>query len=267
MALTATYDATFARMRLSGTVLGAAATQAYVWRSVDGFLTFVNVRGGVGAPMSGGVFEIDDYEFPTDRPFTYRITSYDGALVAQATFSTAPISQDIAGVWLKSLTRPFLNRQITVQDISDITQRARLQIFDVVGRSAGIAVSDVRSGRELTLSVSTEDVAASDAIRFLVASGDPLFLHSPAAEDELVPTMYAAAGDVSKQLAMRRNPRRYWQLPLTEVAAPDPVVFGSQITYQGVAALYASYNALLAANATYDDLLDLVSSPSEVIVP
>lgn len=267
MSLAWTYDPVLSRIRLEGTVLGAGATQVYVWRSTDGFLTSQVLRGGLAASMSGGAFSIDDYEFPPGVPVSYQMTSYNGALVQQASFTIGPITQDLDRVWLKSLSRPFLNQRVSVQDISDVVQASRSKVFEVVGRSVGIAVSDVRAGRDYTLSVNTEDQADADDMRFLVAGGDPLFVHVPLAEQDKIPPGYYAVGDVARQLAMRRSPRRYWTLPLTEVAAPGPDVYGSQITYQGVLTRYASYSALLAANAEYGDLLDLFSSPGEVIVP
>lgn len=267
MALTRTYDPVLARNRLEGTALGAGATQVYVWRSVDNFVTSSVLRGGFGAPMSGGLFSIDDYEFEPGVPTWYQMTSYNGSLVQQASFSTGPHTQDLDGVWLKSLSRPFLNQRVSVQDVGDVLQKARSEVFEVQGRSVGIAVSDVRGGREYSMVVNTEDVVQSENLRFLIAGGDPLFVHVPLAEQDKVTPGYFAVGDVGRALAMRRSPRRYWSLPLQEVAAPGPDVFGSQITYQGVQARYATYNALLAANAEYNDLLDLFSSPGEVIVP
>lgn len=267
MSLTPTYDPTLNRIRLAGTVLGAGATQVYTWRSTDNFITSQVLRGGLGAPMSGGVFNIDDYEFPVGVPVWYQMTSYDAGLVQQASFTVGPMTQNIAAPWVKSLSRPYLNQAVVIQEITDIQARARLTVHDVVGRSAGIAVSDVRAGREFTAVLVTENEQASENMRALVASGDPIYLQLPAAEDELVPTGYFAVGDVERQLAMRRKARRYWSLPLTEVAAPGPDVIGAQVTWQTVLSTYATWTAVLAANATWNDLLNRVAPPSEVIVP
>lgn len=266
MALTATYDPTLNRMRISATALGATATTCFVWRSLNGFITYTVVRGAQSAPMSGGIFNVDDYEFPAGVPFSYQVASYDNAGVLQANFTTAGINQDIAAPWLKSLARPYLNRPVVIQDVSDIGAPARVAVHEVVGRSAGIAVSDVRAGRQYTLSVVTEDKAASLNMRALVASGDPIFLQLPAAEEELVPTGYYAVGDVSRQLAMRRSPRRYWQLSLTEVAAPGADVVGAQVTWQTVVTTYTTWNQLITAKATWNDVLNIVAPATEVIV-
>lgn len=266
MSLTVTYDATLNRLRLSGTALGAGATQAYVWRTTDNFVTSQVIRGGFAAPVSGGVLTVDDYEFPVGVPVTYQMTSYDAGLVVQASFNSAPITQDIAAPWAKSLSRPFLNQPIVIQDIGDISAPARNAVHDVVGRSVGIAVSDVRAGRRFVATLVTEDEQASLNMRALLASGDPIYLQMPAAEDELVPTGYFAVDDAARQLAMRRTPRRYWPLQLIECAAPGPDVVGAQVTWQTVVSTYATWSALIAAKATWNDVLQLVAPPSEVIV-
>lgn len=268
MSLTPTYDPVLNRVRLAGTVLGAGATYAFVWRSTDNFLTSDVLRGAIFAPMSGGVFNVDDYEFDVGVPTWYQIRSYNGANVQQAVFTTGPATYNITQPWLKSLSRPFLNTAVVMQDVTDIQAPARSQVFPVVGRSAGIAVSDVRGGREFTITVPTEDAAAEQRIRYLVASGDPLYVQMPAGVDEsLIPTGYYAVGDVSRQLAMRRNPRRYWDIPLEECAAPGPDVVGVTATWATVIATYATWSAVMTAKPTWYDLQQLVAAPSEVIVP
>jgi hypothetical protein len=268
VSLTATYDPVLSRVRLAGTVLGAGATYAFVWRSTDNFVTSSVVRGAIFAPMSGGVFNVDDYEFPPGVPVRYQIASYNGANVQQASFTTVAATFNVTQPWLKSMSRPFLNTAVKVQDVSDIVAPARSQVYRVVGRSAGIAVSDVRAGREFTIVVPTEDIASEQRIRYLVAAGDPLYLQMPSGlEESLIPTGYYEVGNVARELAMRRNPRRYWTLPLTEVVAPGPDIVGATVTWATVIATYASWNAVMTAKATWQDVLQLIAAPSEVIVP
>lgn len=266
MALTTTYDPVLSRIRLAATGIGATAVKAFAWRSTNGFITFVNVRGGVDTPMSGGVFNVDDYEFPAGTTVTYQVAGYDAAGALVTSFVSAPVTQDVTSAWLKSPARPFLNQAVVIQDISDITAQARVAVHEVVGRAVGVAVSDVRAGRQFALSVKTDNEAASESMRALVAGGDPVFLQLPAAEDELVPSGYFVVGDVARELAMRRTPRRYWHLPLTEVAAPDPALVGAQVTWQTVITAYSTWNDLITAKATWNDVLNLIAPPSEVIV-
>jgi hypothetical protein len=266
MAVTLTYDGTLSRVRISVTALGAATT-ATVERSLD-LVAWTVVRGGQSVPVSGGLLALDDYEFTAGALNTYRVTPDVGAA------QTDSITPVLTEVWLKSIGRPFLNRVVECADVGEITRPARGGVFDVVGRSYPVAVSDVRGSRRFNLQVATgttaacADTAAADAdadtLELLLASGDPLFLQSP---DPLIPTMYVYVGDVTYVRAIRGSAKRIYQLPLTEIAAPGADIVGSTSTWQTVLDTYATWQDVLTANPTWNDLLELVASPSEVIVP
>lgn len=268
MALTATYDPVLARVRLSGDALGAGATQVYCWRSTDNFLSSEVLRGGFGAPMSGGVFTIDDYEFPAGVPVQYQMTSYNGALVQQASFTTALATFDLDVVWLKVLARPYLNQAVIVRDRGPIQRPARGALFDVVGRSFPVSVSDVRGSLRYTLQVLTHTADEYSKLDFLLASGEPVFVHSPSAWEHKVPPGYYVIGDSSAdRTAARQTDRRLVDLPLTQVAAPGPDVVGATLTWQTVLDTYATWADVIAAHPTWADLLEMIADPSEVIVP
>lgn len=174
------------------------------------------------------------------------------------------------GVWLKSVARPFLNRQLDcVNDVSDVVRPARVGVFDVVGRTLPVGVTDVRGSRRLTIKTITETTVQRQDFELVLASGDVVFVHAP--PDDPVPTLYAVIDDVriNRPLRNRRCDQdwRVFELPLVEVAAPGPDVVGSTSTWQTVLDTYASWSAVIVAKATWADLLELVGSPSEVIVP
>src|SRR5690606_17361041 len=134
-----------------------------------------------GVELAGGAFTrpLDDYEFHADVENFYRVRVYDDGdeLLDEYTDSITPT---LGGrIWLKSIIRPCLNRTITVTDWSEVTRRARNGLFDVVGRSLPVAVTDVRSGRQFTLEVMTETLADADEFDVILSSGDPIFLHMP----------------------------------------------------------------------------------------
>jgi hypothetical protein len=183
--------------------------------------------------------------------------------LAATTSQTGSITPSLDGeVWLKFIGRPFLNLVVDAYGEINVTRRARNAIFPVVGRSAPIGVTDVRSGREFNLLVKTLTAEAHRNLDFAVLGGDPVFVHAPA--DSPVPTMYAVIGDTIDNQPV---PGTFlWTLPLTEVAAPVPEVVGTTITYQGVINAYTSYSALLAGEASYAALLLNIGSPSDVIV-
>lgn len=263
MALTATYDASLSRIKLAGGTLGASATYAVFDRTLNG-ITYTTVRGGTHVAVASGAASLDDYEFPVGVAITYRVRSYDASDVLQATFTVA-ITQAQPDPWLKSVQRPFLNQQIAAADASDVTHLNRSQVFQVVGRSAGVAVTDVGSGRSYELVIATLTTGDAADLRFLVTSGDILFLHAPA--DFPVPGGYYTVGDVRETRQTLPWERRWFTLPLTEVAQPGPEVVGTTYTIASMLAEYATISAVIAGNATISDLLQRVASPSEVLVP
>lgn len=178
---------------------------------------------------------------------------------------TNSITPSISTVWVKSIRRPFLNTAVRSVGLTDITRRDRTGVFRIVGRSLPVAVTDVRGSREFTLRLLTQNTADRDRIDLVLASGDPLFLHVP----PTYPTgsLYAVVGD-SKQL--ERVPQgvlTVFELPVIEVAAPGPDLVGATATYQNVLSGYATYTALLAGEPTYQDVVERIGDPVDVIVP
>jgi hypothetical protein len=217
-------------------------------------ITWTTVRGGVVTP-AGGEIRVDDYEFSPGIANYYRVVGvFEGS-----------ISPVIDRVWLKSLARPFLNRQVVVQDYSDVDRQSRAGVFEVIGRSVPVSVSDVRSSRRWTLDLLTETPDEASTLDLILASGDPLLVHVPADCD--VPGGYVSVGDTSVRRPARRTLRRITSLPCTEVAAPGPDVVGATLTWQTVLSTYATWAAVLAAHPTWADLQELIGSPEDVIVP
>lgn len=262
MALTATYNSDLSRIRLAGTVLGTS-TYAVFDRTLNG-ITYTTVRGGSDAPVTASTAHVDDYEFPVGVLITYRVRSYNASNVLQATFTTT-ITQALVDPWLKSVSRPYLNREIFAADASDVVHTNRTHTFPILGRSYPVAVTDVSSQRGYDLTVATLIKDEADVLRYMVTSGDILFLHAPA--DFPVPGGYFVVGDVKEARQNLPWERRWFTLPLTEVAPPGADVVGTTYTIASMLAEYATITAVIADNATITDLLERVGSPSEVVVP
>ena len=255
MALTLTYDGILARVRLAAT--GLASDPVTVQRSTNQ-VRWVTVRGGASLSPSGGVIRLDDYEFASDVANHYR-------LLAPGVVGAGQITPALDGVWLKSLARPFLNRKVTVKDYSGVERPARVGVFEVVGRSMPVAISDVRGSRRWTMEVLTHTPAEARDLDLVMASGDPIFVHVPADCD--VPGGYVSIDTVTVSRRARRTPRRVFELPCVEVAAPGPDIVGATVTVQTVLATYATCADVLAAHPTCQDLLELIGDPTDVIVP
>lgn len=263
MALTATYNADLSRITLDATALGATATYAVFDRTLDA-VTYTAVRGGQDVPVVGEVADLDDYEFPVDEAITYRVRSYNASDVLQQTF-TVVITQNLDQPWLKSVSRVYLNRQVEASEASDVTHVNRSGVFPVSGRSYPVAVTDVSSIRRYDLRVTTFTDGEAEALKYMVTSGDILFFHVPSDFPAL--GGYFTVGDVAESRQGLPWERRWFTLPLTEVAPPGPDVIPTTYTIASMLAEYATISAVMADNATIIDLMERVGSPSEVIVP
>lgn len=174
------------------------------------------------------------------------------------------ITPSLGGVaWIKSISRPFLNTAVEGFDTINVTRRPRQGVFDVVGRSYPVAVTDLRGSREFDLHVVARNETDRDRLDLVFASGDPVFLHVP--PEWPIPSLYAVIDTVSDDRPVPGT--HLFTLPMIQVAAPTADIVGATATYQTVVNNYATYTAVLAAFATYQDILDEIAQPSDVVVP
>lgn len=253
------------RIQIAVGTLDAAADYAVVDRTLDG-VTYDYVRGGVRVEVSGGGdLLVYDYEFPAGVTITYRVRVYDSGDVLLDTYSD-DIAGTITRVWLKSPTRPFLNQEIVVVGWSDVERPARQGVFEVLGRSLPVAVTELRGSRRFTLQLRAPDRVAADALRLFLSFGDVVFLHVPA-DCEVPGSLYAAVGAATERRPARHDsPVRVFDLELTECAQPDPTIVGNSITWTGVVAAWSTWADLIADKATWADVLDTTSAPADEVV-
>jgi len=178
---------------------------------------------------------------------------------------TANLTPTLNSIWLKSVTRPFLNRAVTVVGWGEEERPSRTGAFAAVGRTFEVAVTDVAGGLQFELDLYVSNRQDAQTLDFIRSSGDILFLHTPAGCP--VPGGHICVDTTSARRIRPRGDSRVFVLPVTQCAAPGPDVVGATSTWQTVLNSYASWNAVLAANATWADLLARVAPPSEVIVP
>ena len=265
MSFTATYDPVLSRVRLATGVAPTSTATVLMERSTN-LSTWTTVRGGTAIPtLAGETARLDDYEFPVGVPITYRAEYFSATGVSINIESATAITVNLDAVWIKSLTRPFLNRAVTVVDFSDVERPARGGTFDVIGRSLPVAITDVRGSRRYTLDVLTETLDESTDFDLAMASGDVILVHTPA--DSPVPGIYAQIGDVTQTRFGRVGPRRVFSLPLTEVAAPTADVAGASNTWQAVLNSYPIWFNVIDGEGTWFNLTEGIGSPGDVIVP
>lgn len=209
---------------------------------------------------------LDDYEFVADVDNHYRVSVINnGTVIAVYTDAITPV---LGGqVWLKSIARPFLNRQVQIASAGDQTRRTRGQVFDIVGRSLGVAVTDLRGGKQYELVIQTSTADEASDLDYTLAAGDVMFLQLP--QGYPVPSGYYAVGDVTQSwrgLPPVQNPTRWFTLPLIQVAAPDPSVVGTVANWISTANAAASWTDLVALAATWADVAERVAGADDVIV-
>lgn len=257
MSLTATFDPILSRVRLSADTL-TGITNATFERSLNQ-IRWTTVRGGSSVSVASNAAALDDYEFVPGVTNYYRVNA------PSSSFYTDDIAPVQSGVWFKSITRPFLNRAVEIIDYSDITRPARNGVFEVVGRSYPIAVTDVRSSRRWSMQAMANTVVDADALELVFASGDPLFIQTDGLND--IPGGYVVVEQMTRSRYGKVSQRRFFDLPMVEVAAPGPEVVGATSTWETLLAEFGSWNAVLAEFGTWYEVADHVADPSVVIVP
>ncbi len=180
---------------------------------------------------------------------------------------TSVITPTLDSVWIKNVRRPSLNRRVMVTGISEIVEPSRTAIVDVIGRTMPVAINDVRGSQRFTLQVRVPGLAEAADFRNALGTGHTVFVQAPSALSA-VPTVYAAIGDTtrSQPRGSVRATSRYFDLPLTEVAAPASTVYSDTFTIADVIATYATIADVVAAVSTISALMDKVST-AVVIVP
>lgn len=264
MTVTITYDAALSRMQITGDV-DAASVKGKIERSLNG-VQWTTVRGGSDlAPVSNTV-SVDDYEFVPGVVNTYRVRGLSAVDVVLST-ETDTVTPSIDRVWLKSIARPFLNREVVVIDYTPPQRKSRAGVFEVSGRTLPVVVSQEASSRSWTMQTLSGDEAEAHALDLLLASGDVIYVQVPAGFD--IPGGYVAVGDTELARISRplRDPRRRHTIPLRECAAPGPDVVGFTTTWAGLLAEFGSWTAVLAQFPTWADVLEFVADPETVLVP
>jgi hypothetical protein len=168
--------------------------------------------------------------------------------------------------WLMNPARPGQNIRVEITAFSEITQGGRTGIFEIVGRSAPVTVSDImESGSfDFTIDAATKSEAKEIAAR--LALGDPMFLLVPDPNAD-IDTFYFTATALKRAVDA---PGGSWSVTVSarEVSQPAPAVYGSTYIWNDVATDYASWTSVLAdpQNATWSNLVDRISDDI-IVVP
>lgn len=190
-----------------------------------------------------------------------------------ASLGTASVTPAQTGAWFKFPLRPFLNQAVNLCNWSDEVRPARGEVFQILGRSLPIAVTELRQSRQLTMTVVTVDSASAEALSLALSFGDIVYLQTPGpgvycglARRSYPQACYAFLGDVTIARALDGRPWYIVTIPATQVSPPDYMVPGASSTWQGLINSWASWSTVIAAFPTWNDVLSWVAAPSAEIV-
>lgn len=231
-----------------------ATTAANVFR-IDLFGNPVAVRNGDPLAISGGIASAQDYEAPTDAPFTYEARSTTTGL-ALATSGSATLPSG-GLVWLGHPGKPALNRTFTVKDLTPGTRPARSGTYPVIGKRLPVVRTMRRGGPTGILVLRVDTTADWTALCDLTDDGYPLLLRLPSGW--IFSAAYLAIGDVDPEQpsGIATDTLLNVTLPWTEVDRPTGLAqAGPGLTWADVEATYATWSAVQAANPRWLDVED-----------
>lgn len=211
--------------------------------------------------ISAGTFTVQGGASANTRGIT---AAWEATYTNQETTSITPV---VTRYRIKCPTRPSLNMFIEpVEDDFRITRPARTQVFDVLSRTLGVAVTDLQGGRQCSLKIDVKGNQNKADTDNRLSTGQVYFLQPPS-PTEALPTMYFVLGDVDLALDTRYFSDSYtFELTMTEVAAPASSVFGGTTIWQDIIDDFATWTDLMATEPTWADVIDRISD-SNVIVP
>lgn len=174
------------------------------------------------------------------------------------------ITPDLAGFWLTSTMRSFLNIAPRVVDYGEPEREMRGGSNYVSGRTLPIGQVELAGARVWTLTLRVPTLAAARNLEYVIASGDVFYLQTP--DDCPIPFGYYRVAKMGSSRVRPRGDARLFDLPLEECAAPGPDVATASATWDTVIAEYGGWPAVVSAQATWETLLTLLGDPVEVIV-
>jgi hypothetical protein len=263
---TVNYDPDQARVRLnlSGFAAGTTAVQVTRKDLTTGRTDLVRGARNIAifTPASDTV-QLYDYEFTPGHTVQYAYFQFPD--LTRWTFD-AGAAFDVDAVWLKSLTRPYLNRRVTVGSYVPYEHVVRGTVTPAVRRSIPLGGGDVRGGRRFTVSLKL-DAEQRDDLDNLLAVGGIWLWHKPGTDVGLPRSGYVQC--TRAQERTRGTPQsgdRWLDLTLEECEAPDADLVAAAASWDNVEANYATWDDFTSLVATWNDALAAVADPAEVVV-
>lgn len=253
----ATVPAGFTDQQGASNTAGANGETHLSWRTdysanVNSFSSGVSTWTGGSAAVS----KVRLLRVPV-RPFT-----------DQGTTSINPTlpSPNLKPYWLMNPSRPGQNVRVEITNFSEFSQDGRTGVFNIVGRSYPVIVSDIMESNAFEFTIDAATKAEAKEIAGRIAIGDPMYLLVGDPNSD-IDTFYFTALSMKRALDA---PGGSWSITVQarEVAQPAPAVYGSTYIWQDVVNNYATWTAVLAdpQNTSWSNLVDRISS-TVIVVP
>lgn len=229
----------------------------------DGTRTLVRGPGGLydgTVVITTDEMVIEDYEAPLLTPVYYYVEVIDPAdLSHQNRTSDPPVTiphDDPSYCWIKDPGSPQRNLRVMAVTAPDWQRVIQQGEHRVIGRRNSVILSDVRGGRDGTLTLRTYSDEERRHLHWILDSGHTLLLQfAPGLGFE---DQYVAVGEVveGRVTAYGGDPKRLWTLPLREQDMPVTTgVSGSAgRTWQDILSEFATWQEVLETYATWEDV-------------
>jgi hypothetical protein len=175
--------------------------------------------------------------------------------VPEVTLSVATVTLPATnpGVWLKFIVQPALNQQVQLIDWSEIARPTRVTLYDVVGRTDPVAVTDVHGSRRVTVTLRTSTNDEADRLDDALSQGRPLFLHVPAERRAAQPVR--GRGRLRGRPALQDDLGALLAGGLIEVSPPPSSAMPPPTTWQNILDSYATWQDVIDAFPTWQDVV------------
>jgi hypothetical protein len=254
--------------RLAVSDIPAAADTLTIERSSPSG-NIAGVRGAIGASVSGTTYLIRDYELPLDTTVTYTVTCYDGTTDVGSASAIFAIAYGLCEAWLTDLARPTNSLQVTIESLAELAHPVPSGIHHVLNRRDPVvtALAAWTPSSELVLLTST--LAERDRVRALFGSGYPFLVRT--SPEQGIGNLYLATSEFVEErfLTNGEASERRFRASCVQVERPDPSIYVPlpPSDYADVKAGYATYAAMTAAVASYDQLLYTYPAGADPILP
>lgn len=204
---------------------------------------------------------VEDYECPLGIQVWYLARWYDTDGVGRTEVSTlpmaSPVLDDPGQVWLKSPGIPALNSRVTMAAPVAWARKARAGVYEIVGRSTPVVVTDRRASREGTLSMHVWDNDSHEALNALLDSGLPALVQAMPGHG-LPGNLYVHLGDASSEPLSwsAAVPGWRWSVSVREIDRPSGGLEGSaRYTWEDVMSAYETWTDVADEHPTWLSVL------------